>query len=281
MGRLAAVLLFLGLLFVGGCATANLDARRAASAKVATDAGWQRFTIEAGRFALAGFAPPHLAAEKLTVYIEGDGLAWIDSETPSLNPTPLDPLALRLALRDPSGNAVYLARPCQYVMGGMRHGCAMKYWTSERFSPEVVAATNRAIDQLKQRAGAKSLVLVGYSGGGAVAALVAARRNDVNLLVTVAGNLDPVAWTRALRVSPLRGSLNPADEWRSLAHIPQYHFVGGKDKRVPLVVARAYQSHFPENERPAVRVIDGYTHSCCWDRNWPALLRMAARAVAE
>lgn len=281
MKRLGLLIVLLSLMLAGGCATSHLDERQAASARIATDAGWRRFTVETGRFALAGFAPAHLSAKMLTVYIEGDGLAWLDSETPSFNPTPLNPVALRLALHDPSGDAVYLARPCQYVAGKMRHGCAMKYWTDYRFSPEVVEATSRAIDQLKQRVGANSLVLVGYSGGGAVAALVAARRNDVALLVTVAGNLDPVKWTQLLRVTPLSGSLNPADEWPTLVHVPQYHFAGGADKMVPPAVARAYQSRFPSGERPAVRVIEGYTHACCWDRNWPALLGMATAAASR
>jgi hypothetical protein len=44
-----------------------------------------------------------------------------------------------------------------------------------------------------------------------VASLVAARRHDVVRLVTVAGNLDHLAWTTLHGVSPLTGSLNPAD----------------------------------------------------------------------
>ena len=287
LGLLAILLVALLCLTLNGCATSHLAERQAASAQIAINAGWQRFTIETGVFALAGLAPAQLKRNStLTIYIEGDGLAWLDAETPSFNPTPLDPVALHLALQDPSGQAVYLARPCQYVMGQyerekMRHGCAMKYWTASRFSPTVIEASNRAIDQLKQRTGASALVLVGYSGGGAVAALVAARRRDVRALITVAGNLDPVKWAQLLRVPSLRGSLNPADAWQSLVHVPQYHFVGSKDKRVPLDVARAYQSRFPPDGRPTVRIIDGYTHACCWEKNWPELLRMATGATAH
>jgi dienelactone hydrolase len=281
MGRFCLVLALLGLA-LAGCATNHLDERQAATARIATDAGWQRFTVETGSFALAGFAPPQLKRNgTLTIYIEGDGLAWLDAETPSFNPTPLDPVALRLALNDPSGHAVYLARPCQYVTGKMRHGCAMKYWTGSRFSPAVIEATDQAINQLKQRTGSSTLILVGYSGGGAVAALVAARRQDVRALITVAGNLDPVKWAQLLRVAPLQGSLNPADAWQSLQRIPQYHFVGGADKMVPPAVALAYQSRFPPGQRPAVHIVDGYTHACCWDRNWPELLRMARKAVSR
>jgi hypothetical protein len=66
----------------------------------------------------------------------------------------------------------------------------------------VISASNQAVDALKQRYGAQEIVLVGYSGGGAVAALVAARRTDVVRLVTVAGNLDHLAWTHLHSVPP-------------------------------------------------------------------------------
>ena len=95
------------------------------------------------------------------------------------DPTPVNPLALQLALRDPSGAAVYLARPCQFVAAPDKRECARAYWTEQRFSPAVIAASLEAISQLKQRYGAQRLVLVGYSGGGAVASLVAAQRGDV------------------------------------------------------------------------------------------------------
>ena len=53
--------------------------------------------------------------EEVVVYIEGDGLSWIDRFTPSSDPTPKNPLAFKLAKLDPNQNVIYLARPCQYV----------------------------------------------------------------------------------------------------------------------------------------------------------------------
>lgn len=271
MTRLAAIAVF-GACMLAACSTVGLDQRRAASARVAADAGWHRLNLDAGTFVLAGFVPPDLRqADTLSIYIEGDGLAWIDSATPSFDPTPLDPLALRLALRDPAGAAVYLARPCQYVSGAERRGCEAKYWTGHRFSPEVIEATDFAVDSLKARFGAQRLVLVGYSGGGAVAALVATGRRDVVRLVTVAGNLDHVAWTSTQRLSPLSGSRNPADAWQGLAGIPQTHYVGGKDRSVGESVARAYAARFPADKRPAVIVVPEFDHHCCWADHWPAL----------
>lgn len=270
--RRPAATAILGAFLLVACSTVDLDQRRAAAARVAADAGWHRLNLDARTFMLAAFVPPDLRqADTLSIYIEGDGLAWIDAATPSFDPTPLDPLALRLALRDPAGAAVYLARPCQYVAGAERRGCEAKYWTGHRFSPEVIDATSLAVDSLKGRFGAHRLVLVGYSGGGAVAALIAAGRRDVARLVTIAGNLDHRAWTSEYRLAPLSGSLNPADAWQALAGIPQTHYVGGKDRSVGESVARAYAARFPPDKRPPVIVVPDFDHHCCWADRWPAL----------
>lgn len=60
-------------------------------------------------FTLLTYLPPISGAvNTLTIHIEGDGLAWINSSTPSSDPTPTNPLALRLALLD-TAPSVYLA----------------------------------------------------------------------------------------------------------------------------------------------------------------------------
>jgi pimeloyl-ACP methyl ester carboxylesterase len=264
--------LLAGLWLLASCSTVDLEQRRAASARIAPDAGWQRMDLETRDFVLAAWTPPgQRPAELLTVYIEGDGLAYLSSDSPSFDPTPLDPVALRLALRDSGSIVAYLARPCQYVAGAARRGCETKYWTSHRFAPQVVRATGEALDLLKARAGAQRLALVGYSGGGDVAALAAAERDDVVRLTTVAAPLDHAAWTSAERLAPLSGSLNPADAWRQLARIPQKHYVGGKDRAVGVAPARAYAERFPEDRRPPVVVLEEYDHHCCWVERWTEL----------
>lgn len=260
------------LLLVTACAAVSPSQRREAAERIALEAGWQRAVLEAGTFSLVTFVPPALQeADTLTVYIEGDGMAWISRSQPSFDPTPRDPVALQLALRDQSGRAVYLARPCQYVADGDRHGCEQRYWTSHRFAPEVIEASNRAIDQLQQRYHARKLMLVGYSGGGAVAALVAAQRHAVVRLVTVAGNLDIATWAERKHITPLTGSLNPADAWRELAGIPQIHFVGDQDKVMAPAFAESYRAHFPAAQQPNIIVIPEFDHHCCWARDWPGL----------
>jgi hypothetical protein len=261
------------LLILAACATPPTVDRRQQADGIAATAGWQALDISADPFVLRAYAPTQFPASKtLTLYIEGDGQAWVSSDRPSDDPTPTQPLALQLAVRNATQSAAYLARPCQYVQAETRGGCESAYWTGKRFAPEIIAATNRAVDRLKQRAGAIQLVLIGYSGGGAVAALVAAQRQDVLRLVTVAGNLDHVAWTKLHHVSPLQGSLNPVDAWAALQRIPQVHFVGASDTTMPESIALAYRAHLSANAPIEIRIMPGFDHHCCWVEQWPALL---------
>ncbi|MDR7093322.1 alpha/beta hydrolase [Hydrogenophaga laconesensis] len=230
-------------------------------------------------FDLQAFVPARLQrASQLTVYIEGDGLAWVDRHTPSFAPTPIDPLALRLAVADAGARAVYLARPCQYTEGPAFKGCHPRYWGSHRFAPEVTGAMGLALDQLKREYGASSLVLVGYSGGAAVAALLAERRRDVVALVTVAGTLDSELWTQQQHLSPLHGSLNPKDMASRLARLPQWHFTGQRDRVVPDTVLKSFLGASTDQNpeaapAPVVHVEPDFDHHCCWAKAWPALSR--------
>lgn len=261
-------------LFLSSCMTIpSLEERRSLANELARLHGWQSVLIESEKFDLVAYVPSFQnPGKKLTIYIEGDGLAWVGRTQPSFDPTPRDPLALRLALAHQDGNAVYLGRPCQYVDAELS-GCSRLYWTDMRFAPEVISATSQAIDILKQKFGASRLVLVGYSGGGAVAALVAARRNDIALLVTVAGNLDHRAWTSYHHISPLAGSLSPADQVDALHNIPQWHFVGASDGNITPEIIQSFANRFPLRYRPEVRVMPGFDHRCCWAESWPAIWR--------
>ena len=270
--RYLTVLLFIALV---GCthAPSSPKDRRENADQLATAANWERQTLATEPFALVAYSPKNRQkTHVLTVYIEGDGLAWISRSQASSDPTPQRPLGLELALNHHTGVAVYLARPCQYVQGFNTHNCNKTYWTTGRFSSEVIAASQQAINKLKQQFDAKQLQLIGYSGGGAIAALVAAQRKDVISLITVAGNLDHMAWTKEHRITPLNNSLNPADVWQSLKDIPQVHFVGGQDRIVGKNIVESYRSRFPNNKKPVLRVISSFDHYCCWVQQWSKLL---------
>ncbi|WP_245653425.1 hypothetical protein [Sphingomonas pituitosa] len=227
--------------------------------------------IPAGGFDLAVARRPGIARpDVLTVYIEGDGFSYAAPGRRAMDPTPTDPVALRLALRHPGGGAVaWLARPCQY--GPRARNCQSDYWSVARYAPEVIDGTGAALDRLKADAGASRLILVGYSGGGALAALLAERRDDVVGLVTVAANLDLGAWTAAHRLTPLSRSVDPATDAARLSRLPQVHFVGAEDRNVTPAIARGFVGKMAAGAPVAIVTVAGQDHGCCWAGQWPLL----------
>ncbi|MBU1330480.1 MAG: dienelactone hydrolase family protein [Gammaproteobacteria bacterium] len=271
--RLSYLPALLGAALLAACTSLpSPDQRRQQAADLAQGQSWQALQLQAGIFRLQAYAP-QATSEVLTIYLEGDGFAWRNTRQPSSDPTPLNPLALRLALAQPSGTAAYLGRPCQYL-DSERAPCHKRYWTDARFAEAVVHSLDQAANQLKTRAGAQRLVLVGYSGGGALALLLAARRNDVQRVITVAGNLDHAAWTRHHRITPLQNSLNPAQLRQRLAGMEQTHLLGEQDRVIPPHLVEAFVAGYPPGHRAQVKVLADYDHHCCWTQDWARLWRL-------
>jgi len=275
--RTSLVVLFLAALILSACA--GVEDRRDDAWQLARRASMGAQVIQEGVFALqtfyrlggateAGVKPP------LRVYIEGDGFAWISRYRISPDPTPRNPVGLKLAAADRAPSVIYIARPCQYVGVGSNSSCTQNYWTSHRFAREVIESTNGVIDRAKKVANAETIELVGFSGGGAVAVLVAARRSDVANIRTVAGNLDHVTLHRKNNVSQLTGSLNAADVAAQLSAIPQIHFVGADDDIIEPYVAESYRSRAASAKCIEIRKISGASHTGGWVDIWPNLLSL-------
>lgn len=287
---MSKLLILLICLYLSGCvmqtSVRSPEERTMQATSLAKKAGWSEHTIRTRLFTLKAYRSPAqktatgscgqiarcrdlTSQQTLTIYIEGDGLAWLSEDMPSTNPTPLVPTGLQMALHDQKHHPiVYLARPCQFVSKDEWAGCRQAYWTHLRFSPDVVNAMNQAIDALKHEYHAKQMVLIGYSGGGTIAALIAARRTDVSQLTTVGAILDTDFWVHQENLTPLYGSLNPADAWRNLISVPQRHWVGGKDTVVPKEVALAFAERFPAEKKPNITVVSAFDHACCWATDW-------------
>jgi pimeloyl-ACP methyl ester carboxylesterase len=231
-------------------------------------------------FIVQATVPRQVGGDVLRVFVEGDGRAWITSSSPSLDPTPTSLMVAKIAAAD-SRQAVYLARPCQFVESP---GCDIPVWTSDRFSESVIVSMSSALDQLKARYGVSSFELVGYSGGGAVALLLAARRNDVSAVQTLAGNISPKYWAASRELSPLSGSLDPTQFADRLRAIPQRHFVGRNDKVVPRAVAEHYQDILGEGSCSEVQMVDATHHEglqAAWSRFGNSPLRCADQLTSS
>lgn len=240
--------------------------------QLAINAGLAKRIIQAEPFLLTSYERVSSKNDVAHVYIEGDGNAWLSRHRPSLDPTPRNPLALKLALEDSAENVIYLARPCQYSENVDSSPCEQKYWTSHRFSPEVIDAMNAALDALKVEHAITQFHLIGFSGGGNIAALLAAQRNDVASLRTVAGNLDHALQSKTHNISPMPASLNARDAAQHIAHIPQIHFVGESDDIVPIVLADSYHRAMGDTSCSHIMTLPNMTHHE-WDKEWSALLR--------
>lgn len=254
-------------------ACADTADRRALADDLAAAGGLEPARIAAGAFELAVWRRRG-RDEAITVYIEGDGYAWIDRSRPSPDPTPRRPMAPALAARDPAPVVAAVARPCQYRGNAPQPRCDdPTWWTDGRFAEPVIDSIDRAVDALKREAGAQRVHLVGFSGGAAVALLVAVRRADVASLRTVAGNLDPDGVSSFHGVNPLRGSGSPMEVAVWLSRVPQLHFVGSRDTVVPPAIARGFVAAMGAS--PCVRVVEvDSDHHDGWARNWPDLLAL-------
>ena len=177
------------------------------------------------------------ATAPVHIYIEGDGHAFNGRGAPTTDPTPRGTLVRDLVARDSAANVAYIARPCQFVMSPV---CSESDWTDGRFSHDIVDATATTI---KEIAGRRPVVLVGYSGGGLMTGLIINRHPEIKVKkwITVAGVPNHTAWTEHFGDSPLTKSL----DLEKLPSVPAVHYIGARDRVVPPALSRKF---FPADQ---------------------------------
>lgn len=257
-----------------GCGSTNTFFRHETAQRLAAPAWMVERQIPAGPFSLTAYERIRERGATANIYIEGDGQAWMSKTMKSMDPTPKNPVALHLATRDSSDNLIYLARPCQYTKTISGDRCDDAYWGKKRFAPEVLSAYVAALDNIKKHYNISGFNLVGYSGGGALVALLAAERDDVLSLRTVAGNLDHKAHSALHNVSMLDESLNPPTYAKHLRDVPQVHFVGENDEIVPVSISQSYMAALGDDRCARVEIVSGATHDSKWVERWPELLKI-------
>ena len=264
-----------------GCA-----ARRAFDPYHGLDPGYRVATVQGTQFAHAVVVPgSQTSAPTLWVFLEGDGEPWVDGgRRIARDPSPKIPLAFDLFKASPVPRA-YLGRPC-YFSHARDAGCDPSMWTSARYGKAAVASLTAALERLILENSTRRVILLGYSGGGTIAYLVAPHIPAVSAVVTIAADLDIDAWTRAHGFLPLSDSDNPATVPALDRRITQIVIVGGRDVNVPQSSLRAFLDRQQPQE---VWIYDDHDHACCWRRDWPSILnrigdrleRSAAAAIAE
>lgn len=269
--------ILLASLVLGGCITTTLPIMRVETAqRIAAPAWMIKRDIPASPYLLRAYERMHERHAAANVYIEGDGSLWTSPKEWDFDPTPKNPVALHLASKDKAENVVYLGRPCQFndtLLDG-KTPCGGDVWGKGRYGKDVIESYNTALNEIARRYDIEGFHLIGYSGGGAVASLLAAERKDVLSLRTVSGVLDHKAQSNLLQSPPLGASLNPVNETATLQDIPQYHFIGGQDLYVPPVVFHSYMQAMPSSHCVNSMLVQEAGHEDGWVNKWPELLEL-------
>jgi len=184
-----------------------------------------------------------IPANEIVVVIEGDGRPWKGPGVLALDPSPPEPLMLGW-YQQWQGNAIYLGRPCYFgakelqpprppvvIQTSLRLNTCDPYWFSMgRYSQPVIQSMVNVLKGLLPR-GAR-VVLLGHSGGGTLAMLVASQFEQVTAVMTLAGNLNVGQWVRYHGYTPLYGSLDPATEALLPPDIEQLHMANQGDTEI-------------------------------------------------
>jgi len=230
--------------------------------------GFRQAQITSNSFLLTIFINNTLCHHNtLHVYLAGDGQPWWRHRQVAIDPTPSHLLAFDL-MRVDNASTVYLGRPC-YHGQYQAEACHPLYWTHWRYSATVVNSMASGLIQLLSAYPACRITLIGYSGGGTLAMLIAPKLAAVERVVTIAGNLDVTAWADYHDYSALDGSLNPATEPALPATIAQIHLIGNEDNNIPAEISL---SALKRQSDPVILRFPNADHDCCWVDIWPTVL---------
>ncbi len=211
--------------------------------------------IQTSTFKIATWQKVENVDAPFKIYIEGDGYAFRANGMVSSNPTPRSFMIRELAFTDSHPNVIYMARPCQFAKDNK---CEPKYWSNARFSKETVQAEYEAVRQI---AGSRPLIIVGFSGGAQIAGLMAVKYDDLHIekLVTVAGNLDVKAWTDYHHLPELNLSEDLRNYQAQYADFKQKHYIGTADDNIIPHITEKFVA-----DKNAIVYVQGATHNNGW-----------------
>lgn len=260
----AAALLCLALL--GGCTSIaeRYDAHAGAQ-------GLRRAEVRGADFHHVVYRKARKArGDVLHIYLEGDGSPLINRRSPTVEPTPRRPVMPALMALDP-GPAVLLGRPCYHGLA-TRPPCQPEDWTQGRFSAPVVNSLATAARGLIAAGGYKGAVLIGHSGGGVLALLMAPALPQVRAVIAIATVADTGLWIRYHKLAPLTGSLNPNSMPSASRPVVELFLGGAKDRVTPLSLIEQAVDRRPQ---AGLWRYEDFDHACCWARVWPQALSWA------
>ncbi|MAI61405.1 MAG: hypothetical protein CBB87_02815 [Micavibrio sp. TMED27] len=245
---------------LSACADNDQLMRETVAARIASPAWMVDRQVSAGPYAITVYERMHEKGMPANIYIEGDGAIDEPEALNVFNPTPNNPVGLHLASRDNAKNLAYIARPCQFSgLLSDEQECNQEIWANHKeYGRAEIDAYNTLLDKMKARYGVTSFNLIGYDSGATLAALIAADREDVLSLRTVAGEFDNIA------IAPYK---------RQLRNIPQLHLSGAQDTLNTPEHTQSFLQFIGQSACIKNTHIQEAAHFAGWVDKWPEQLK--------
>lgn len=265
---------FLSIFFLSSCGH-NPSLYKKKMDSFASENNFEKKIIQSQGFEIVTYQKIQNPSSEYIFYIEGDGLIFDKVRYQiTKDPTPNSIFLIELANMDMRDNIVYVARPCQFIDIDSSDVCKdNKLWTSHRYSPKIISVMRDVINKISL---GKNYQLIGFSGGGGIASLIAKDSNNISSLVTIAGNIDHVSFNEYQNSAHMTGSLNPVDYAKELAKIPQIHYSGSRDRVVVSSLLEQAVNKIKKTKNANKNIhhitIKGAGHDSGWASNWPKML---------
>ncbi len=233
--------------------------------------GFKSVILSGRSFDVAAWVHITSQQDPISVFIEGDGLAYYSRHRISNDPTPTNAIAARIAVQDSASNKIYLSRPCQYIInhGINQRNCHQRMWSQDRFSRDVITLYQDLLDQIKKQYKNESgFRLMGFSGGGAVAASVSLYRDDVIDVRAVAAPLDIHGLMRYHRADPIVNAVSPYSHAARLAEVKLTLFLGSSDRIVNKRSLKQFLDNFMNKSNFKLIEVEGLEHEGNWHHAW-------------
>lgn len=277
---------------LAGCESGAIHIKETQLKRIAMPVFMVKRNIAVDDIPLVAFERVHDSLKIAQVYIEDnkvfrDGFSF-ETFNPSIyySKSPSNPVALRLAARDSATNVIYLSAPCQYMRRHMfseseAGRCVNNYYKEGPVSQAVINAYMSALDNIRRYHGVDTFVLNGYGSGASVAAILASQRMDVEGVRTVASYLDASEYEDRWVSNYFEGGLNPVDFAKTLAHLPQYHFVGKDDRTEALENYHNFAQAVGPSWCMRHSLIPDADDEDGWVEQWPDLISLPLNCRAD
>jgi pimeloyl-ACP methyl ester carboxylesterase len=131
------------------------------------------------------------------------------------------------------------------------------------------------LDAIKEQNNNNKFNLIAYSGGGTIALMLGANREDIQSIRTIGGNLDHNELSKITKTSPLTNSIAAKEFIFKTEKIPQIHYYGEKDKVIPEKIFLDYKNSFSNQNCITVKKIELLNHYDGWDSFWKSNVKKA------